>query len=74
MRPTRPPRYPLFAAAIATDGRPKYAICVDAGYSPNVLGGLQSGRIPLTEEHVAGFARALGADDLFDVDNMAVTK
>jgi hypothetical protein len=62
-----PPRYPNLAAAIAIDGRPKYLIAAAAGFAPNSVSGIQSGRIDPTPELRRHLAEVLGGsvDDLF---------
>ena len=62
-----PPRFPDLAAAIAVDGRPKYQIAAAAGYPPNMVGGILSGRLDPTPEIRRRFADALGrpVDELF---------
>lgn len=48
------------AVAIAADGRPKYVISAEAGFTPNLLSGFISGRRMPTPEQIVMLARVLG--------------
>jgi transcriptional regulator with XRE-family HTH domain len=61
------PAQPALAVAIALDGRHHYHIAAEANISPNVLGGILSGRVTPSPSVCERLAEALGAEvgDLF---------
>jgi transcriptional regulator with XRE-family HTH domain len=66
-----PPVHPGLAVAIALSGKPKYLIAAEAGMPPNVLSGINSGRVPLTPDRLARLAAALGCAEADLIDGEA---
>ena len=57
--PAPNPRNVALAVAVAADGRHKYEIAAEAGFTPNLLSAFISGRRPPTRQQVARLARVL---------------